>query len=76
MTDTFFEPQMNFLPKNNLYKVDTGTKTIFTSKDIYFRWKIFYPLVYILNNFSHSVFYPLNCFGWSKKFKIYRSLGP
>ena len=29
-TDTFFVPQMNFLPKNNLYKADTGTKTIFT----------------------------------------------
>ena len=29
-TDTFFVPQMNFLPKNNLSKVDTGTKTIFT----------------------------------------------
>ena len=29
-TDTFFVPQMNFLPKNNLYKADTGTKTVFT----------------------------------------------
>ena len=29
-TDTFFVPQMNFLPKNNLYKADTGTKAIFT----------------------------------------------
>ena len=29
-TDIFFVPQMNFLPKNDLYKADTGTKTIFT----------------------------------------------
>ena len=29
-TDTFFVPQMNSLPKNNLYKADRGTKTIFT----------------------------------------------
>ena len=28
--DTLFVPQMNFLPKNNIYKADTGTKTIFT----------------------------------------------
>ena len=28
--DTFFVPQMNFLPKNNLYKVDTSTKTVST----------------------------------------------
>ena len=27
-TDNFFVPQINFLPKNNLYKADTGTKTI------------------------------------------------
>ena len=26
---TIFVPHMNFLPKNNLYKADTGTKTIF-----------------------------------------------
>ena len=35
---------------------------------------MYYSLVYILNNFFHSVFCPLNCFGWSKKFKIYRNL--
>ena len=29
-TDTFFVPQMNFLPRDNLYKADTGTKAIFT----------------------------------------------
>ena len=35
---------------------------------------MFYSLVYILNNFFRSVFCPLNCFGWSNKFKIYRNL--
>ena len=35
---------------------------------------MFYSLVFILNNFFHSVFCSLNCFGWSKKFKIYRNL--
>ena len=35
---------------------------------------MFYFLVYILNNFFHSVFCLLNCFGWLKKFKIYRNL--
>ena len=35
---------------------------------------MFSSLVFILNNFFHSVFCPLNCFGWSKKFKIYRNL--
>ena len=28
--DFFFVPQMNIFLKNNLYKGDTGTKTIFT----------------------------------------------
>ena len=35
---------------------------------------MFYSLVYIFNNFFHCVFCPLNCFGWSKKLKIYRNL--
>ena len=34
----------------------------------------FYSLVYILNNFVHSVFCLLNCFGWSNKFKTYINL--
>ena len=35
---------------------------------------MFYFLVYILNDFYHSVFCLLNCFDWSKEFKIYRNL--
>ena len=35
---------------------------------------MFFSLVYILNNFFHSVFSPLDCIGSSKKFKIYRNL--
>ena len=47
-------------------------KKLHVKRHIFFEkllFTMFYSLVYILNNFFHSVFYPLNCFGWSKKFK-------
>ena len=45
---------MNILPKNNLYKADTDTKTISGKKDIFLEkllFTMFYSPVYILNNF-------------------------
>ena len=69
--------QINFLPKYNLYKVGTGTKQFSRKKTYIFFEKLLFTMlhfpVYILNNFFHSVFCPLNCFGWSKKFEIYRN---
>ena len=79
-------PKMNFLPKNNLYKPDRGTKTIlilflylcpvfyFFTSALFFT--VICSLVYILINFFQSIFCSLNDFGCSKKFKIYRDLKP
>ena len=55
-----------------MQKQFSGKKTYIFFEKLLFT--MFYTLVFILNNFFHTIFCPLNCFGWSKKFKIYRNL--
>ena len=75
-TDTFYVAQMNFLPKNNLYKKGHRYENIFHVKRHLFSLKSYFLQCFtlFLNNIFHIVFCWLNCFGWSKKFKIYRNI--
>ena len=62
-----------------LYKADISLRrtVVYLGMDGFtVKYILYFGLVYILNSFLHSVFCPLNCFGWSKKFKIYRNLEP
>ena len=77
-TDSFLCLKWNFCLKIISIKRTQAQKQFSRKKTyIYFEkflFTMFFSLVYILNNFFHSVFCPLNCFGWFKKFKIYRNL--
>ena len=73
MTDTFFVPQMNFCAKIiSIKRTHEQGQFLWKKTKIFFvksLFTMFYSLVYISNNFFHSVFCPLNYFGWSRKFK-------
>ena len=45
-TDTFFVPQMKFLPKNNLYKADTVQNNFQVKRHIFFFEKLLFIMFY------------------------------
>ena len=69
-TDIFSCPKWTFGLKTISIK-QTQVQKQFSRKKTYIFFEklvftMFYSLVYILNNFFHSVFCPLNCFGFQK----------